>query len=221
MKISVSILCGLLIGLNGLFGQTEQELIVAFYEIDSLQYFEFRKEYSNNLEVDSTKKTIPDSSFTLIIKNNYLRFDCQKDYNGCYYYKGFILSLNSFVITHCGMLTCETFLINQTSGERCALFSPFDNECETPLLSKDLNKMLVFASNVFEIESYISVYQKTKGLSGFNIKSFKGLRIDKWRINEAIWINDTTFALITSDKYGDNSVNLPLTTKYLIGKIKY
>src|SRR5690606_9128164 len=130
MKNRISILISLLLGLNSLFGQNDQKLIVDFSEIDSLEYQKFKGEYANKLSVDSTKKTIPDSSFTLVINGKSQCFHCQMDYNPCYYYKGFLPPINSFVITYCTMNICETFLIDQSSGERQTLFSPFDNESE-------------------------------------------------------------------------------------------
>lgn len=220
MKIPISILCYLLLGLNGLLGQNGQELIVKFSEIDSLQYIEFKKEYTNKLVVDSTKKTIPDSSFALVINDKNQQFDCHNDYNPCYYYKGFLPPINSFVITHCKMYICETFLIDQTSGEQQSLFSPYDNECEIPVLSKDLNKMLVFASNVFDVESFISVYQRTDKTEGFNFESYDSLTIENWDIHEVIWINDSSFALITFNEYGGQNGSETLNKKYMEGEIK-
>lgn len=195
-------------------------LDVEFSEIDSLQYMEYKKKYTNMLVVDSTKKTIPDSSFALIINDKNQHFDCQKDYSPCYYYKGFLPPINSFVITHCTTQICETFLIDQTSGERQTLFSPFDNECEIPILSKDLNKMVVYASNVFDTESFISLYQRTDNTVNFNFESYRSMTTKKWKIYEAIWINNTSFALITFDAYGGQNGNKALNKRYIKGEIK-
>jgi hypothetical protein len=204
-------------GLNSLLGQSEQDLIIDFSEIDSLQYIAYKKEFSNKLIIDSTKKTIPDSSFSLIIKNTEQLFDCQKDNSDCHYYKGFLPQLSSFIITHCGMSICETFLIDQTSGEIQNLLSPYDNECKAPVLSKNHNKLLVYASSVFDRESFISIYQKSGKNEDFDFKSYKSLTIKEWRIYEVIWINNTSFALITFDKYGGKTGSEALNVKYIKG----
>ena len=220
MTKSISIIFFLLYGLTNLYGQREQDLVVEFSKIDSLEYIEYRNEYSNPLVLDSTKRTIPDSSFTLTISNENQHFACQKDYAPCYYYIGFLPPLESFVITHCTMYVCGTFLINQNSGERHNLFSPFDNECEPPLLSKGQNKMLVFASNVFQTESFISIYQRKDKLANFDFDSFESLTTDKWKIYEAVWIDETSFPLKTFEEYGAQTGSVPLNVKYILGRIK-
>ncbi len=217
MRILKSTLCFLLVGLNGLLGQEGKELIVEFSEIDSLQYLRFKKEYPNRLVKDSTKKTIPDSSFTLIINNKSEKFDCEKDYAPCYYYEGFLLPINSFVITHCIMYQCVTYLIDKASGERQYLFGPFENQCEVPVLSKDLNKMLIFSSDVYDKESFISLYKRTSKNEDFDFETHDSLTTDKWKILEAIWIDDTKFALKTFDKYSGDK---PLNVNFVKGEIK-
>lgn len=211
----------MLLGIKSLSGQSEKELTIEFMKIDSLQYIKFRKDYSSYLIVDSIKKTTADSSFSLNVNNESRRFDCKRDFSGCYYYKGFLPPLNSFVITHCSTLICETFLIDKASGERQNLFSPYDNESETPVLSKDLTKMLVFASDVFGRASFISIYQRSTNKGNFDFKSFASLNTNKWKVFEVVWINDTSIALKTFDQYGGKTGNELLNVKYLKGEIKY
>tara|TARA_R110002049_G_scaffold185921_1_gene354193 strand:+ start:3187 stop:3822 length:636 start_codon:yes stop_codon:yes gene_type:complete len=210
----------LFLGLNFLFGQNGKEFVVEFSEIDSLQYVKLKENYSNKLVVDSTKQTIPDSSFTLIINNKNQQFSCKEEYNPCYYYNGFLPSINSFIITYCTIDICETFLIDKTSGESKTLFSPYDNQSEVPLFSKNLKKMLVFASNVFDTESFISIYQRANEDEDFNFDSYESLTTDKWKIYEAIWINENSFALMTFEKYGGISGSVPLNVNYMIGEMK-
>jgi hypothetical protein len=220
MKTSIYILGFLILGLNGMFSQNHPELNIEFMKIDSLQYQRYKEDYANKLYLDSTKKTIPDSSFTLTINGENQIFNCEKDYNPCYYYKGFLSPINSFVVTHCTMDICETYLIDKTTGEQRTLFSPFDNECEIPVFSKDLNKMLVYASNVFDSDSFISIYQRTDNTENFNFDSFKIYDTNKWKIYEGIWIDETNFALKTFQKFGGKTGSEPLNINYIRGKIK-
>ena len=217
MKITVSIISLFLLGITGLLGQSSDELNIAFTSIDSVQYQNFKKGYSSQLVIDPTKKAIGSSSFSLNINNAPQSFECKKDYSDCHYYRGFIAPLNSFVLTHCGMYICETYLINKTSGKRFPLNSPFDNECKAPVLSPDFKKMLVFAPDVFNGASYISIY--TKNSSGDFVFQ-NGMLSNNWKIFEVVWINDTTIALMTFEEYGGSNGNEPLNVTYLKGEIK-
>ncbi len=210
----------LLITLNVVFAQHQQPLDLDFTEIDSVQYMEFKKAYSNNLVIDSTKHAITRSSFTLIIRNEEEQYECPGNDDDCNYYKGFLPDINSHVITNCGTQVCYTYLLDRTSGDFQTLFSSFDTECEVPLLSKDLSKMLVYASSVFDVESYVSVYERTDASSQFDYQNFKGIRANSWVINEAIWVDDNTFALITSETYGASGTNVLVNVKYRLGRIK-
>jgi hypothetical protein len=210
----------LLFGLTSLFGQPAQELILDFSEIDSVQYMEYKKDYSNMLILDSTKRTIPDSSFTLVVHNKRQQFDCQPDYNPCHYYKGFLSPIQSYVITYCTLHECGTYLIDQHSGERKELFSPFDNECEPPLLSKKHNKMLVFASSIFETESFISIYQSNDDNGSFNFESFDSFTTDMWEIYKAICIDETSFALRIRQEYIETAGGAPRKLNFIKAEIK-
>jgi hypothetical protein len=219
MKTSVAIISIFLLGITGLLGQSSTELSLAFTSIDSLEYQNFKKGYSSQLVQDPTKKAIGSSFFTLTIDNTPQNFECEKDFSDCHYYKGFIAPLNSYVITHCGMYNCETFLVNKSSGKRHPLNSPFDNECKSPVLSQNFNKMLVFASDVFSGSSYISIYERDSH-GNFDFESYASLITNKWKIFEVVWINDTTFALMTFEEYGGISGNEPLNVTFLKGEIK-
>jgi hypothetical protein len=206
--------------LGGLFAQHQQPLDVDFTEIDSVQYLEFQKAYRNNLVIDSIEHAITRSSFTLFIRNEEEQYECPTEYNDCNYYKGFLPAINSHVISNCGVQVCYTYLLNRTSGDYQTLFSSFDTECEVPLLSKDLTKMLAYASSAFDAASYLSVYERANAASQFNYQNFKGIEINSWVINEAIWVNDTTFALITSETYGGSDVSVLVNVKYRLGRVK-
>ena len=53
MRISITIFYCLLLVRKSLHGQSEKELNVDFTEMDSLQYVEFRKEYSSQIKETS------------------------------------------------------------------------------------------------------------------------------------------------------------------------
>lgn len=200
--------------------QDKETLNIQFTPIDSIQYVKFKNDYSNQLILDSAIKTIPDSSFSLIINDTSTRFGCGKGFHDCNYYKGFIPPLNCFAITHCSSYICRTFLVDKATGERHFFSSPYDNECYVPLLSKNLNKMLVIASNVFDTESYISVYERQHNETDFNYEFFSSMTTQKWKAYEAVWINETSIALITFEKYGGITGNQLLNVKYVKGVIK-
>lgn len=196
------------------------DLLIEFTEIDSLQFVKYKSNYTNSIVLDSNKRTIRDSSFSLLIEGEMKSFGCLLDPVDCYYYRGKIPELNSYVLTNCGSMVCETFMINQTTGEKFGLFSPYDGESKAPLLSKNMNNMLVIASGVFDRGSCISVYSKTPSDNKFNYNSFESFITSKWRIYEAVWVNDTSIAIKTYDKNGGRRGNTPLNVKYKLGELK-
>lgn len=220
MKTVFTLVFSLLIAVNGLFSQYGQPVQIDFTPIDSSQYMALKKAYINPLITDTIHKTVPDSFFTLTIKNTPQKFECTPDFNGCYYYKGFFPALKFYAVTYCDMHTCNTYLIHQETGDKHALFSPFDNESEAPILSPNKTKVLVYASNVFDVESYISIYAQNQKTGFFEFKKFKGLALKEFRINDAIWVNESTIALITSNTYGASSDEKTAAPSYLLGKIK-
>ncbi|MGB0391203.1 MAG: hypothetical protein ACPGD5_06520 [Salibacteraceae bacterium] len=196
------------------------DLVITFSEIDSLQYAKYKSNYSNSILLDSNKQTVQGSSFSLLIADEMKSFGCQLDPVDCYYYLGKIPELNSYVLTNCGSLVCETFLINQTTGEKFGLFSPYDGESKAPLLSENMNSMLVIASGAFDRESCISLYSKAPYDNKFHYNSFESFTTSKWRIYEAVWVNDTSIAIMTFDKNGGRKGNTPLNVKYKLGELK-
>lgn len=217
MKQVLTIVC-LLIGTQFVIAQNNKNLTVDFSEIDSLEYMEFKMKYPNEVLFDSTKKTIVDSSFVLLINGKEQTFI--NEYDNRYYYRGFLPSLQSYVLTHCGMLWCLTSLIDQTSGKQLDLESTFDNEAEIPLISKNGNMMLVFASNVFSPASYISLYQKVDKEDNLGFSMALDLSVDLWDIQEAIWVSDNSFALKIADYNDDERENKSRKVRYMIGKIE-
>ncbi len=170
--------------------------------------------------MDASINTIPDSSFALVVANKTQHFACQKDYDDCHYYLGFAPSLNSYVLSNCFSYGCTTFLLNKTSGKQQALFSPFDSECNAPVISPSKNIMLVFSSSAIDKEAYLSLYKRGHPKDPFNFATFEGIHTDQWRILEAIWIDETSFALMAFDEYGGKTGNEPQGVKYIKGDLK-
>lgn len=207
----------LLTEIHSVSGQINKDLTVDFSEIDSLKYMEFKIQYPGEVLLDSTKKTIVDSSFVLLVKGKKQTFI--NEYDNRYYYRGFLPSLESYVLTHCGMLWCLTPLVDRTTGKQLDLESTFDNEAEIPLISKTGDMMLVFASNVFSPTSYISLYQKVDKEDNLGFSMVFDLSVDLWDIQEAIWVSDNSFALKIADYENDIKENGSINIKYIIGKI--
>ena len=216
MRLAKSISYILLFGVSGLYAQNVTELSIEFTAIDSLRYNDFRKSYSSQVTIDSIKRA---NSFSLIVNSKIENFDNHDD-NDRYYYKGFLTPLNSYVLNHCSKYVCENFLLSKETGERQFLYSPYDNECETPVLSKDLKRMLVFATDVFDRGSFISVYQKIDNGEEFDYESFESWTTNRWRIFEVVWIGNTSIALIAFDEYGGRTGNELQNVKYFKGELE-
>jgi len=205
---------------TSVFGQNFEELEFNFTLIDSTSYLEYKKNYFNHIVLDSSLKTIPDSSFSLYVNGEEKPFECTTDYSACIYYVGLIEPLNSYIITTCNEGSCSTLLLNKATGESNYLFSPFDSECEAPLLSKNQTKILVFASSVFGNESFISIHSRKEIGDDFNFDLGKSVNIEDFRIYEAIWIDETTIAIKTFQEFGGVSGSQPLNVQYLKGNTK-
>ena len=216
MRKVLTILFLLLIGVNVVFAQTQKDLQIEFTEIDSLEYLKFKSEYSNPIRIDTTKRT---DSFSLVVNDKIESFN-DFDNSDRYYYQGFLPPLNSYALNHCSMYTCRNFLLNRKTGERQFLYTPYDNECEIPVLSKDLRSMLVFASDVFNKGSFISIYRINESTGSLDYETFGSWMTGKWKIYETIWINDRSIALKTFDEYGGRSGSEPLNLKYYKGVFK-
>lgn len=80
--------------------------------------------------------------------------------------------------------------------------------------------MLVFASNVFDRQAYITLVQRADNKAKFDLESSSCLTTNDWKIFEAVRINDTSIALITYDDYGGKSGNELLNVKYYKGEMK-
>ncbi len=219
-KKNTLLFCCLILGLHLALGQHQTELEIEFSAIDSLEYLVYKSNYPSGIVMDTSISTIPDSSFALVVANKTQHFACQKDYNDCHYYLGFAPSLNSYVLSNCFSYGCTTFLLNKTSGQQQALFSPFDSGCNAPVLSPSKDKMLVFASSAFDHKAYLSLYKRAHPKDTFNFATFEGTLIKQWRILEAIWIDETSFALMAFDEYGGKTGNEPQNLKYLKGDLK-
>lgn len=218
MVKSLHILYLLLIGIANLFGQTREELLVKFSEIDSLQYMAFKKDYHSEREFDSSKISMYDSSFTLTINNEKERFEGDTQAEEWYIYDGFLPSLNSFVIIQCGSGYCGTILIDRETEKIQPIITPYEEApCNTEiLLSKDKNKILVLTSNAFDRESYIAIYQRESTTKGFDFSRYRSLTTDMWKVDEGIWVNNETFALLTySEDIGCKTEGVPVKIKYL------
>lgn len=217
MKLTLAIFL-LFVGVHFVSGQNNKNVAVDFSKIDSLKYVEFKMQYPNEVLLDSTKKTIVDSSFVLLINGREQTFI--NEYDNRYYYRGFLPSVQSYVLTHCGILWCLTSLVDRTSGKQLELDSTFDNEAEIPIISKNGNMMLVFANNVFSPDSYISLYQRVDKEDNLGFSLVFDISKDRWDIQEAIWINDNSFALKLAEYGSNEGENDSINIKYIIGKIE-
>ncbi|WP_405399176.1 hypothetical protein [Maribacter sp. Asnod2-G09] len=198
----------------------DNKLDLTFSPIDSTQYFDYKKKYSNDVTIDSLIINKENSFFTLSIKNTEKKFSCGIDFNNCTYYKGYLNSLNKYVLTYCGVLYCGTSLLDKNTGIQNYLESPFDTECETPSLSKDKNKLISYSSSVFDKESFIGLYKKNTETQEIDFENYETFNTSDWRINEIIWVDDNFIALKIYDKYGGITGDKLMNVRYLKSKIE-
>lgn len=196
------------------------DLNLKFIKIDATDYYNYKKKYSNGVEIDSTIVNKPDNSFKLIVKNKERVFSCGVNYNNCTYYKGYLKALNRYILTFCGEGYCGTYLLDRKTGIKNYLQSPFDSECETPSLSKDQNTLISFASSVFNKSSFIALYKKNIKTQEMNFNEFSSFKTSNWRIDEIIWIDNNSIALKVYDKYGGIRGDKLINIRYLKGIIE-
>lgn len=200
--------------------ENKNKLKIKFTKIDSTDYLDYKQKYSNGITVDKTIVNEAGNSFTLALKNADKKFGCDIDYNDCTYYKGFLSSLNKYILTSCGKGYCGTFLLDKNTGVRNFLQSPFDSECEVPSLSKSQDKLIAFSSSVFDRESFIALYKENVETKKIELRKFDSFYTSDWRIKEIIWIDNNSIALKVYEKYGGKTGSELINTRYLKGKIE-
>jgi len=200
--------------------ENKNKLKIKITKIDSTDYFDYKQKYSNGITVDTTLVNEAGNSFTLAVKNADKKFSCDIDYNDCTYYKGFLNSLNKYILTSCGRGYCGTFLLDKNTGVRNFLQSPFDSECEIPSLSKSQDKLIAFSSSVFDRESFIALYKENVETKKIELRKFDSFYTSDWRIKEIIWIDNNSIALKVYEKYGGKTGSELINTRYLKGKIE-
>lgn len=197
--------------------ENKNKLRIKFTEIDATKFLKYKQKYSNQIIVDTTIVNKAGSFFTLNVANIEKKFSCDIDYNNCNYYKGFFKPLNKYILTYCVTGFCGTYLLDKKTGNINNLQSPFDSECEAPSLSEDKSKLIVFASSVFDSDSFIALYKKELNTQKINFKTFDSFYTSKWRIKNLIWIDNNSIALKVFDNYqGKKLVNV----RYLKGEIE-
>jgi len=195
--------------------ENENTLKLKFTKIKSTEYFDYKQKYSNGITIDTTITNKAGSSFTLPLKNTEKTFSCDIDFNVCTYYKGFIKSLNKYVLTYCGQGYCGTYLLDKNTGETNSLESPFDSECESPVLSKNESQLIAFSSSVFDTNSFLSLYENNPKTKIIDFTIYKFFNSSEWKINEIIWIDEKTIALIIYDEYGGETGSELINKRYL------
>ena len=197
------------------FKEHKNKLKLNFTTIDSADYLSYKRKYSNGITIDSTIVNKAGSSFTLSLKNTEKTFSCDIDYNDCTYYKGFINSLNKYILTYCSNGYCGTYLLDKNTGETNSLESPFDSECESPVLSKNESQLIAFSSSVFDTNSFLSLYENNPKTKIIDFTIYKFFNSSEWKINEIIWIDEKTIALIIYDEYGGETGSELINKRYL------
>jgi len=216
LKISFFLFC--LISIGNSENETHPYSIT-LSESDAIAFAHYKKNFSNQLVLDTTITTIPDSSFQLEVAGTARSYSCGNHCADCIYYNGNLPSIDSYVLTHCQPEYCETMLLNKTTGVSENLPSGFDNEAEVPVMSKNGSQMLVYASNVFEREAVISVYQKKEPNTPIHWNAAAEFNTMLWKINEIVWIDELSFAIHAYQKQGGIAGDSLVGQQFYIGKL--
>ena len=192
---------------------------VTFSDISEAQYQEYATLYTPYIVLDSIKMITP-GSFEVSIGNGERTYTCAESYNPCYYYKGFFPDLNSYIISHCEMEYCATFMLNADTGLTYSLYSPFDQSTDTPLLSPNKKMLLSFASSAILGDTYIALYTRSDLNDDFDLTQFTGRLKNSLRIHEAVWVDNHGFAMKVPKGRKTSTDAKPEQPTYIMGKLK-
>lgn len=153
-----------------------------------------KRDYNSGLVYDSSIVVKGGEAFTLEVAGQSKSFSCPRDYRGCYYYKGFLKGVKSYVITQCGDV-CVTYLLDRTSGQLTPILQCFDNGAEVPVISKNGDKALVFSYSVFDAESCMALYPIHDSAPRIREQEGQPFKLLAFRIAEVVWIDQSSIAI--------------------------
>lgn len=113
------------------------------------------------------------------------------------YYQGYIPVIKTHVIDNewPGGEAGELILIDSATGCVYNIQSSFDNSCEIPLPSPDVNWLLVYASDMhFMYGSYITILKIDRHNKQAYTK-YKSIKFEKQLIEGITWVNARSFAI--------------------------
>ena len=155
----------------------------------------YKNNYDDKILFDSTKIARPGFSFSLEIETGIQEFSCPKDYNGCYYYGGYLEPLQVYLISQSQHLYGESFAVSHKDGEQFPFYSPFDSGANSVFLSKEEDQLLVFANPPYSRGAFIGLYQIEQKNGDVYFFALRAFQTEKWSIEELVWIDNNSFAL--------------------------
>jgi hypothetical protein len=206
-------------------------LYFSFDTITQKDFEQYKKNYHSKLKQDSTRITVIDTCLIIKTQDSSYTFCSPKNkiVNGYeqftdasyYYYNGYISSLGLYSITVIDLHNeiGQTFLIDSKTNKKYALFAPFDDECEPPLVSPKNKYMLSISNNVYEDnQGFITLIGIEKNKGVFSYKGLIAYTSNEWKIRELVWINEKTFALhIVISTRNEQTNEITQTENYLKG----
>ena len=206
-----------------IFSQEGNDLLnLSFSPISEQEFLKFKNNYDDQIVLDASKVERPGFSFFLEIDNKVEEFPCPKDYNGCYYYDGYLAPLELYLITVGHRDYAQTFALSRKSGERIPFYSPFDAAANSMLISKEEDQLLTFAVGAYDRSSFIGLYQIEQENDDIYFSEFCEFQTDQWKIDELVWIDKNNFALKVYDEEAwsdEENTTVLKGAKYLKAKI--
>ncbi|TDG35629.1 hypothetical protein EZJ43_13500 [Pedobacter changchengzhani] len=178
----------------------------------------FKKEFEKfkelyNDQIDTSKKRTIQSSKIFSVKTKDSLYNFEQDtlnYDSFYYYDGFIKPLDLFLVYYADSRNelGIFYAIDGKSNNFYEISSPFDGGLIKPLVSPKLKWLLYYVNNDYETKiSFISLLKIEQKETNIKYTDYLGYNSDKWQIDDAIWINENTFALKVFDKYYETMPN--------------
>ncbi|MFL5753881.1 MAG: hypothetical protein ACJ76F_10780 [Bacteroidia bacterium] len=177
---------------------------LSFKTISKSDFDNYRKNYKAEIKMDENRIIPGDTAFRLKTQKPSSSFrNNKKNAIVSNTYLGFIDKLSLFAIDHVDgyNATQELQLIDQRSGKTYGFASAFDNGLRAPLLSPDGKFLLAYSNNVFnDNECFISILRVNTKNTDYLLEDYLGLLVNKWEIQEIVWINGNSIALFVKEE---------------------
>jgi hypothetical protein len=179
--------------------------VFQFDTISKIVFSKYLRAYNPKINTDTSNIIRTDTTFSVTTANSCINFPADqrnelKHFTG---YVGFLEPLNLFVLQDIdGHNEVGTLLLlDGITGKRFYFESPFDEPYETVKISPKDQYLLAYANTWYEHDhSFISILKIKKDGTHYKLKDFAGSYMNNTLIEEAVWIDETNFALSVVEK---------------------